>query len=100
MNASRQLPYIAFILCAGLYLLPFMRVLLPAEDQGTMLYGAVRVMEGQLPSRDFFEVMGPGTFWWLALFLKLFGTNWFATRVSLMVTSLATATLMYVLTRR
>ena len=97
---SDAIPYIGFLFCAALYLLPFMRLWMPAEDQGTLLYGGVRVAAGQLPSRDFFEAMGPGTFWWLALFLKLFGTNWFATRVCLMLTSVATAGVMYVLARR
>lgn len=77
-----------------------MRVLMPGTDEGTLVYGAVRVLEGQVPFRDFFEVMGPGTFYWLALVFKILGTTWLATRVSLMVTSVATILLMYFLARR
>lgn len=77
-----------------------MRILLQATDEGTLLYGAVRVTEGQVPCRDFFEVMGPGTFYWLAIFFKLLGTTWFASRVALMLTSVTTGVLTYFLTRR
>jgi hypothetical protein len=77
-----------------------MRVLIRGGDEGTLLYGAVRVVEGQVPFRDFFEVMGPGTFYWLALFFKIFGTNWFAARIAVMLTALVTTLLIYFLTRR
>jgi len=50
-----------------------MRILMHGPDEGTLIYGAQRVAEGQVPFRDFFEAMGPGTFYWEALFFKLFG---------------------------
>jgi hypothetical protein len=77
-----------------------MRVILPPGDEGTLIYDAVRVAQGQVPYRDFFEVMGPGTFYWVALFFKLFGVTWLATRLALVVTSVATALMMFFLTRR
>ncbi|HTU51121.1 MAG TPA: glycosyltransferase family 39 protein [Acidobacteriaceae bacterium] len=86
--------------CAAIYLLPFMRILLSGTDEGTLVYGAVRIIHGQVFARDFFEVMGPGTFYWLALFFKLFGVSFFAARVCLFVTSLGTLMLMYFLSRR
>jgi hypothetical protein len=86
--------------CSILYLYPFMHLLLNCPDEGTLIYGAERVAEGQVPFRDFFEAMGPGTFYWLALFFKLFGTTWVATRISLLLTCLATILLMFHLSRR
>jgi hypothetical protein len=78
-----------------------MRVLfLPDADEGTLLYGAVRVTEGQVPFRDFFEVMGPGSFYWLAAFFKLFGTNFAASRIPVALASFGIALLMYFLMRR
>jgi len=64
------LRYLIFTLCAALYLLPFMRVLIQATggDEGSLAYGAVRIVHGQVFARDFFEAMGPGTFYWLAAF--------------------------------
>jgi hypothetical protein len=94
------IPYLLFALCATLYLLPFMRILLGNGDEGLLVYGAVRITHGQVFARDFFEVVGPGTFYWLALFFKLFGITFIATRICLFVTSLGTALAMYFLSRR
>ncbi len=93
-------PYLIFTLCAGLYLFPFMRLLLQTPPEGLLVYGAVRIVHGQVFARDFFEVVGPGTFYWLALFFKLFGVTFAATRICLFVTSLGTALAMYFLSRR
>lgn len=92
--------YVAFLICACLYILPFMRVLMVGTDEGTLDYGALRVVQGQVFARDFFEVIGPGTFYWLALFFKVFGISFLATRICLFVTSIGTAGLMYFLSRR
>ena len=94
------IPYLIFALCASLYFLPFMRILLGNGDEGLLVYGAVRIAHGQVFARDFFEVVGPGTFYWLALFFKLFGITFVATRICLFVTSLGTALAMYFMSRR
>ncbi|MGB8479446.1 MAG: glycosyltransferase family 39 protein [Acidobacteriaceae bacterium] len=99
-NRQTYLNSLLFAVCAAIYLLPFMRILLSGTDEGTLVYGAVRIIHGQVFARDFFEVMGPGTFYWLALFFKLFGVSFFAARVCLFVTSLGTLMLMYYLSRR
>ncbi|MGI8958159.1 MAG: ArnT family glycosyltransferase [Bryobacteraceae bacterium] len=93
-------PYLVFGLCLLVYLYPFMRMVLLNGDEGTFLSGAVRVTEGQVPFRDFFEVPGPGSFYWLALFFKLLGTTFLTARLSLALTTLGTALLMYFLARR
>ena len=92
--------YALFALCFSLYLLPFMRLILLGTDEGTLVEGGVRVVQGQVFARDFFEVIGPGTFYWLAAFFKLFGVTFLATRICLFVTSLGTALLLYYLSRR
>jgi hypothetical protein len=94
------IPYLIFTFCASLYFLPFMRLLLQAPPEGLLVYGAVRIVHGQVFARDFFEVVGPGTFYWLALFFKLFGVTFAATRICLFVTSLGTGLAMYYLSRR
>src|ERR1700729_4000054 len=93
-------PDMPFALCASLYFFPFMRLLLQTPPEGLLVYGAVRIVHGQVFARDFFEVVGPGTFYWLALFFKLFGVTFAATRICLFVTSLGTALAMYYLSRR
>jgi hypothetical protein len=97
--APRYTSYILFALCAVIYLLPFMRILL-VTDEGSLLDGAVRIVHGQVFARDFVEVIGPGTFYWLAIFFKLFGVTFVATRICLFITSLGTGLLMYFLSRR
>jgi hypothetical protein len=92
--------YLIYALCACLYLLPFMRLLLLETDEGSLVSGAVRVARGQMFSRDFFEIIGPGTFYWVALFFKLLGETFIAERTCLFITSLATGLLMYFLSRR
>ena len=99
-SAGRFRSYFLFTLCACLYILPFMRLFMLGTDEGTLDYGAVRVVHGQVFARDFFEVIGPGTFYWLAAFFKLFGVSFLTTRICLFLTSLGTALLMYFLSRR
>lgn len=82
------------------YLLPFTQVLSRVGDEGTIIYGAQRVCEGAIPGRDFVEVIGPGAFYWLALFFKLFGTGWQVTRLYLLLTGVATVMLLYDIARQ
>ncbi len=99
-SLPKSLQYIFLAFGATLYLYPFMRFLSTGGDEGTLINGAVRVTEGQVPFRDFFEVMGPGTFYWLAGFFKLFGTNLLATRIALMLTTVIMTLLIYFLSTR
>jgi hypothetical protein len=96
----QYMPYLIFALFASLYFLPFMRLFLQAPPEGLLVYGAVRIAHGEVFARDFFEVVGPGSFYWLALFFKLFGVTFVAQRICLFVTSLATGLAMYYLSRR
>lgn len=100
LRLRRFILYLVFACCVSLYLLPFMRLLLQYTNEGTFVDGAVRTAHGQLLGRDFFEVMGPGTFYWLALFFKFFGVTFLASRLCLFVTSLGTALSIYFLSRR
>lgn len=105
MSASHRVarhltPYLIFALCAGLYVLPFMRLALQAPPEGLLVYGAVRIVHGEVFARDFFEMVGPGSFYWLALFFKVLGMTFVAQRTCLFLTSLATALTMYYLSRR
>jgi hypothetical protein len=100
LRLRRCVPYLVFALCASLYFLPLMRLVMGGTDEGILVTGALRTYQGQLLGRDFFEVVGPGTFYWLALFFKLFGPSFFASRICLFVTSLGSALALYSLSRR
>jgi len=100
-RTSRQLRSLAiFAFWASLYILPFMRLFLLGSDEGTLDYGAIRVAHGQVFARDFFEVIGPGTFYWLAGFFKVFGETFLASRICLFLTSIGTALAIYFLSLR
>lgn len=99
-NTKPWLGYSVFTLCAAFYLIPFMRVLLPWTNEGILVTGAARIVHGQVFARDFFEVTGPGTYYCLAIFFKLFGISFMAARIYLFFTSLGTDVLMYFLARR
>src|ERR1700722_13903630 len=99
-SAERLKSYLLYTLCACLYILPFMRLYMLGTDEGILDNGAVRIIHGQVFARDFFEVIGPGSFYWLAAFFKLFGISFMAARICLFITSLGTALLMYFLSRR
>ena len=92
--------YIVFSICTSLYLVPFMHFALLYTDEGILLCGAERIAHGQVFARDFFEGVGPGTFYWLALFFKLFGVSFASARICLFISTFGTAISMYDLARR
>ena len=81
------------------YLALFARVLWRIGDEGMIVHGAQRVLEGQVPYVDFVEAIAPGSFYWLAGYFKLFGTSWFALRTHLVLSGAAISALIYYLTR-
>jgi len=100
-HSSRPWPaYCLFALCAGLCLLPLMRTLFIRSDEGIFLDGGARIVHGQVFARDFFEIMGPGSFYWVAAFFKLFGVTFFAARLSLFIPLVGTAITIYFLSRK
>lgn len=94
-----MLGYVFLLLGAAIYLPPFMRFVL-GMDEGTLLVGAERIAHGQVFARDFFEVIGPGTFYLLAAWFKAFGVDFVTARAYLFVNLLATAAIVYFLSRR
>lgn len=50
-------------------------------DEGLILTGAFRVLNGDVPSRDFYAVYGPAQFYILAGLFKVFGTNVLVARI-------------------
>jgi Dolichyl-phosphate-mannose-protein mannosyltransferase len=92
--------YLAIALASSAYLYPFVRVLTSVPDEGIFLYGAQAVLRGAIPSRDFVEPAAPGSFFWLAAFFKLFGTNFVTARMLLLVTGVITVLLVFHLSRR
>lgn len=55
--------------------LPRYRAGMVLKDEGILAYGAERVMQGQIPNRDFVSVQPPLSFYTAAAMFRLFGTS-------------------------
>ncbi|MBV9303736.1 MAG: hypothetical protein JOY62_05340 [Acidobacteriaceae bacterium] len=95
-----SLGYLVIALLTGAFLFPFVRMVWGIGDEGVSLDGARRIIQGQLFARDFVEMVGPGAFWWPALFLKLFGVSIVSAHALLLLTGITIALLMFHLSRR
>ncbi len=98
--ARKLLPYVVVAALAALYLFPFVRVLTWSPDEGASEYGAQLILRGGMPARDFLEFYAPGSYYWLALIFKIFGTSIAASRGLLLVEGTAIAVLIFHLSRR
>jgi hypothetical protein len=68
-------------LLAIAYYVPILGWLSWLGDEGVLLHGAVRVLDGQTLYRDFFEILPPGAFLIPAAWLKVFGAGFVSARV-------------------
>jgi hypothetical protein len=57
------------------YLIPGINQPVNIYDEGIITYSAVRVMQGQVPYRDFWSIYSPAQFYGLAAAFRLFGTT-------------------------
>jgi hypothetical protein len=78
---SLGLVAIGMIAVAVVYLWPGLIAHLNIYDEGLIVYGAVRVMDGQIPYRDFWTQYSPAQLYTLAGLFKLFGANILVERV-------------------
>lgn len=84
-----------------LYLWPFRSAFTFLNpDEGIILQGSVRVLHGQLPYRDFFSFYAPGSYYWNALLMKLFGDSALVPRTALLGYGALFSLLTFVLARR
>lgn len=70
-------------------------------DEGIFVEGARRVLSGQVPYKDFFILMGPGTFWLQALALRVFGVTLAGSRaIMILDLSILAACVFWLVSRR
>src|SRR5262245_7520749 len=81
------------------YCIPAFRLVASLSDEGIVLHGAARLLDGQVLYRDFFEIIGPGTFLVSAAWLKVFGSSFAAIRVLSVATGTLIALLIYLTAR-
>jgi hypothetical protein len=78
---------------------PVFRWVLWLGDEGVIVHGAARIGAGQVPYRDFFEFLPPGSFLTLAAWLKVFGDSFASVRALAVATLAVIAALVYAAAR-
>src|SRR6266481_789053 len=96
---ERVIPFLVFSLSLG-YLLAFSRYSSLEPDEGILLQGGQRILDGQIPYRDFFSFYTPGSFYLLAAMYKVFGDLFVVARLSLAITGAVCSAVTYLLARR
>lgn len=80
MNNSRNL-WLFLLLITLVYHFSLLYSNLNVYDEGTILTGAERVKNGEVPYRDFWTIYPPGQFYALGGWFKLFGSSLLAERI-------------------
>jgi Dolichyl-phosphate-mannose-protein mannosyltransferase len=101
-ETSLQERYIVLLLIATScwYLRFFRSYTTLHSDEGIVLEGAQRILEGQVLYRDFFSFYTPGSYYWTALLFKVFGNSILVPRAALVVYGGVFSALTYLLARR
>jgi hypothetical protein len=69
-------------------------------DEGTIVYGAARVLQGAIPYRDFWSVYSPGQFYVVAWLFQLFGPSIYIARIWDILVRFLIVVAVYLITRR
>jgi len=99
-NRVELLIALAVFASACLYLWPLRDFLSFNADEGITLVYAQRILRGQVPYRDFFTFVTPGSPYLMALWFKLFGASLIVARSILLAYSGIFGAITYLLTRR
>ena len=82
------------------YLCLFRRYTSMDPDEGIILQGAQRIVQGQVLYRDFFSFFTPGSYYLLALLFKVFGSSMLVARTALAAYGSFFSVFTYLLARR
>ncbi len=101
-EGSRSEHYIALVifLLSFLYLCIFRRATSIDLDEGIILQGAQRILDGQILYRDFFSFFTPGSYYLLALVFRIFGDSYVVAHTTLAIFGAAFSPITYLLARR
>src|SRR5216683_394039 len=95
-SIERVTPLLVFLFSVA-YLCAFLRYSSLEPDEGILLQGAQRILDGQVPYRDFFSFYTPGSFYFVAAVFKVFGDAFVVARMSLAITGAACSVVTYLL---
>jgi hypothetical protein len=82
------------------YLWTFRRYTSMEPDEGIILEGAQRILRGEVLYRDFFSYFTPGSYYFLALLFKIFGSSFLVARTALVFFGGVYSAVAYLLARR
>jgi len=97
---SERLIAIGMFVVSFLYLYLFRRATWIDLDEGIILQGAQRILDGQVLYRDFFSFFTPGSYYFLALVFRIFGDSYLVAHTVLAVVGAAYSPITYLLSRR
>jgi 4-amino-4-deoxy-L-arabinose transferase-like glycosyltransferase len=69
------------LFCLLLILLVSIKTPFKIYDEGSVVFNATRIMNGDVPYRDFWAIYPPGQFYSLATLFRIFGTTLFVVRI-------------------
>ena len=99
-RASERAIATAVFLLSLLYFGLFRRYVSMEPDEGIVLQGAQRILTGEVPYRDFFSFLAPGSFYLLALLFHGFGSTMLVARTALAVCGAVCCSIHYLIARR
>src|SRR6266566_9371958 len=82
------------------YLFLFRRYTFIEPDEGIILQGAQRILRGEVLYRDFFSFFTPGSYYFVALIFKIFGSSIIVARTALVLIGATFSVITYLLARR
>ena len=88
------------VLCSILLCLPYLRTFFALDDEGVLLYGADRMLQGKSLYGDFFEFLPPGGFVVTALWFSLAGVSVLSARALAILVIAGIAGFTYLTCRR
>src|SRR5438309_9204351 len=91
---------LAIFLLAVAYLWLFRRYTFIEPDEGIILQGAQRILRGEVLYRDFFSFFTPGSYYFVALLFKVFGSSFLVARTALVFFGGIYSVISYLLARR
>jgi len=97
--AKRYGLYLIFVLCSLLALYTIFHGTI-LNDEGYILNSAQRLLDGQVMYRDFHYAYTPASAYITALIFSLFGATLFGERIGIVIVSVMTALLIYLLAKK
>lgn len=98
-SVDRRIALVLFLL-SFLYLCLFRRYTTIEPDEGIILQGAERILRGEVLYRDFFSFFTPGSYYFVALLSKIFGSSILVARTALAFYGGIFSVVIYFLSRR